>query len=469
MNGGPAFTWWMIRAALCWLAVKEAPPRLCLIRLHRARNVPRTADRVGRLSGPVEWGGPAYNYDPTNLWLEIKGVSSNQAFFEIRTSDPDGPYDLFSTTNLALTTNVGGLNRTNWVWLMRTDWGQTNVVLPNLWPSEGWFKLGTMQDTDLDGLPDAFENVVSKTNPEVRDSDNDGISDGDEVGPNGLPWELEQMRRNSIVVFATSPTATEDGTCGEFKVYLPKPAPVGGTTVQYHFHGKSVPSSEFITIPSGNTLTIPAGQSFGTISVCAQNDSEYQDFERYVDITLTNATTFPVDSQSARISLVDNDSPSVRVFAFPQWNRKPSPTFGTNNAAFYFIRDGDCTDPLTLGFTPGGSAVAGTDYDYIPIWGVTFPANVRTNLLPITLMATTNIEDTTLTLTLSGVSGYQLDPAASSAAMTPVPRRRSRLCFGTVLRCFAEPRPRTGRHLELEQKLLRACPRQNVRGSSGGF
>ena len=358
---------------------------------------------------------PAYSYDPTNLWLEITGITNNQAFFVIRTPEPLDVFDMFSTTNL--TTNVVGLNRTNWIWLMRTDLGQTNVVLTNLWPGEGWFQLGTMQDTDLDGLPDAFENFVSKTNPQLRDSDSDGISDGDEMGPNGLPWNLEQMRRNSIVVFATSPTAVESGACGEFKVYLPKPAPAGGTVVQYHFAGKSVPGSEFTTTPSGNTLTIPAGQSFGTISVCAQNDSEYQDFERYVDITLTNATTFPFDSQSARINLVDNDSPGVRVFAFPQWVRKPSPTFGTNSAGFFFVRDGDSTSGATLNFSIGGTAVAGTDYDFLPS-SINFAPNVRTNYLPITLKPTTNTVDKTLSVTAQSISGYQIDPVMGAATMT---------------------------------------------------
>jgi hypothetical protein len=296
--------------------------------------------------------------------------------------------------------------------------GQTNVTLTNLWPKDGFFQIGTMTDTDLDGLPDAFEQFATKTNPQMRDSDSDGISDGDEMGPNGLPWGLEQTRDNSIVVHANAPTTSEGGPCGQFTVHLPNPAPAGGVTVYYRFGGTAVPESEFNATPSGNALVIPAGYSSGAITVCAVDDSAYQESDRYIDITLTNASVFTVDSQSARISVRDNDFPGVRVFAFPQWVRKPSATFGTNSAAFYFIRDGDCTDPLTLGFTPGGTAVAGTDYDYLPIWSITFPANVRTNLLPVTLKPTTNAEDKTLTLTLYPVAGYQPDPGASSATMT---------------------------------------------------
>jgi len=38
-----------------------------------------------------------------------------------------------------------------------------------------------MQDTDSDGLTDAYENLVSKTDPNNPDTDGDGVSDGDEV------------------------------------------------------------------------------------------------------------------------------------------------------------------------------------------------------------------------------------------------------------------------------------------------
>ena len=360
-------------------------------------------------------GPPAYSYNPTNVWLEIKGVTNGQAFFTVRTPDSFETFDLFSTTNL--TTNVAGLNLTNWLWLTRTVTGQTNLVLTNLWPGEGWFKLGTMLDSDADGLPDAFEILVSKTNPQLRDTDNDGLADGDETGPNGLPWGLEQARRSSVVVYANTPTATEGGGCGQVTVYLPKPAPPGGVTVQYRFGGTALPTTEFTTTPTGNTLTIPSGSSSGTITICAVNDSELVDLDRYVEVTLTNASCCTVDSQPARVTLIDNDLPQVRVFAFPPWVRKPSPTFGTNPAAFYFIRDGDAAGAVTLPFTLSGTAQTDVDFDYF-VWSVYFPAGVRTNLLNVVLKPTTNVADKTLILAISGVSGYQIDPSSGAATMT---------------------------------------------------
>ncbi len=75
-------------------------------------------------------GPPAYSYEQTNVWLEINGVTNGQAFFTVRTPDSFEMFDMFSTTNL--TTNVAGLNLTNWLWLTRTLSGQTNLTLTNL-------------------------------------------------------------------------------------------------------------------------------------------------------------------------------------------------------------------------------------------------------------------------------------------------------------------------------------------------
>jgi len=57
--------------------------------------------------------------------------------------------------------------------------------------------LGTPQDSDCDGLTDAYERLVSKTNPYVADTSGDGMSDSDKIlaGLNPLlsypQWKLD--------------------------------------------------------------------------------------------------------------------------------------------------------------------------------------------------------------------------------------------------------------------------------------
>lgn len=118
------------------------------------------------------------SYTTNDLWLEIISVTNSYANFTIHTPDT-AAYDLFGTTNLSA--DVPGLNLTNWVWLLRTEVGQTNVVLTNLWADTGFFRLGTMLDSDSDGLTDAYELLVSHTNPQNSDTDGDGMLDGWEV------------------------------------------------------------------------------------------------------------------------------------------------------------------------------------------------------------------------------------------------------------------------------------------------
>ena len=58
-------------------------------------------------------------------------------------------------------------------------------LLPDGWASSMFFMFGLNIDTDQDGLSDAFERIVTKTNPNLADTDGDGMPDGWEYS-NGL-------------------------------------------------------------------------------------------------------------------------------------------------------------------------------------------------------------------------------------------------------------------------------------------
>lgn len=115
-------------------------------------------------------------YGSQDLWLSAS-VSNSVASFLIHTPDSTAIYDLFGTSNLA--PNVPGLNLTNWVWLGRTTAGQTNLTLVNLWITQGFFRLGTMLDSNSDGVTDAYSNLVGLNSS--ADMDRDGVSDIEEM------------------------------------------------------------------------------------------------------------------------------------------------------------------------------------------------------------------------------------------------------------------------------------------------
>lgn len=150
----------------------------------------------GGEAGGGEWNPPAHQspeYGPEDLWLALTNYAAGAGSFVIHAPEPDA-FDWFGTTNLNLAVSPPELNATNWVWLGRTAAGQTNVVLTNLWPEMGFFRLGTLVDADADGLTDAYERLVAHTDPQNPDTDGDGLSDGWEVahGMNPLVDESAQ-------------------------------------------------------------------------------------------------------------------------------------------------------------------------------------------------------------------------------------------------------------------------------------
>lgn len=84
-------------------------------------------------------------------------------------------WDLYATTNFGV--EVSGLNGTNWTWLLRTEPGQTNLLVAMLSETEEYFRLAGTNDTDGDFLTDAFEALVSHSDPTLVNSDGDGMTD----------------------------------------------------------------------------------------------------------------------------------------------------------------------------------------------------------------------------------------------------------------------------------------------------
>jgi hypothetical protein len=181
----------------------------------------------------------------TNVWMTnvIAQVVSNltKITFTIAGGTNDGSlYDIYGTGFLSPTNMV-------WSWLGQGSAGCRYSIsgIPN---STAFLRLGTPQDTDSDGLPDAYELLMSRTDPQNPDTAGSGLADwfwvvyygGDNsldpysVCPSGDGWTLMQAYQNgwSPWDYYTPPapqgfTASYDPNTGAVALHwMPSPGPV---------------------------------------------------------------------------------------------------------------------------------------------------------------------------------------------------------------------------------------------------
>ena len=96
--------------------------------------------------------------------------------FAIEGGSNSVPYDVFANSIL----DFSGSTNAPWAWMGQGN--QCNIyMLTNLPNTSCFLILGTPQDSDGDGLTDAYEKLVSHTDPNNPDTDGDGLSDAWEV------------------------------------------------------------------------------------------------------------------------------------------------------------------------------------------------------------------------------------------------------------------------------------------------
>jgi hypothetical protein len=123
-------------------------------------------------------GSTAPSPDNSNVW--ITNVSASSAgngtmaiAFEIGGGTNGVAYDVFANAVLGPTNNAGY----QWVWEGQATPG-FRYLLTNMPSTSLFLMLGTPQDSDTDGLTDAYERLISHTDPSKPDSSGDGMMDG---------------------------------------------------------------------------------------------------------------------------------------------------------------------------------------------------------------------------------------------------------------------------------------------------
>jgi hypothetical protein len=135
------------------------------------------------------YGNNAYQVWITNVTATVAGNGIMNVTFTIAgglSTTPETPFDVFAIG--ALTANG------QWSW-MGQGYACNTYTLPITNSANAFIILGTPQDTDGDGLTDAYEMLVSKSSPTNYSTDGTGMADGWEVlyfgqtgvNPNGDP------------------------------------------------------------------------------------------------------------------------------------------------------------------------------------------------------------------------------------------------------------------------------------------
>ena len=120
-------------------------------------------------------GTNAYDVWITNVTATAASGGAMTVTFSIEGGSSGEVYDVFANSILS-----PGSTGVPWAWMGAGESCTTYQITVNS-SHNAFIRLGTPQDTDGDGLTDAYEDLVSHTDPNNADTDGDGIPDGWEV------------------------------------------------------------------------------------------------------------------------------------------------------------------------------------------------------------------------------------------------------------------------------------------------
>lgn len=166
---------------------------------------------------------------------------------------------------------------------------------------------------------------------------------------------------------------------------------------------------------SGNSVTLPAGSNGGTVILTPVDDT-LDEYDETATMTLATAMGYNVGAaNAATVTIADDDLPEVNVSATGDGAEQ-----GGTSGSFTVSRTGILDAPLTVNYTVGGTATAGSDYTALS-GTVTIPAGsgVGTNSATVsfTPINDASVEGTeSIIVTVSADPAFVIGAAASASA-----------------------------------------------------
>lgn len=227
----------------------------------------------------------------------------------------------------------------------------------------------------------------------------------------GATYRLSSFRSSATVtitddepvvsIVAIAPAASETNALTSRFLISRTGSMTGPLTISYTLGGTATSGDDYLS-PTG-LIEIPAGQRSVTLTITPIDDLLAEDSETIiVSLVPTESYALSTFQPSATARIADNE-PLVSIIAV-------DPIAGeANNPGRYLIRrTGPTTGPLTVSYTVGGTAQAGSDYQ--PLSGtIIIPAGALTADLDLAVLQDSLGEgDETVIVTLSESAGYRI-------------------------------------------------------------
>ena len=192
------------------------------------------------------------------------------------------------------------------------------------------------------------------------------------------------------------------------------PAPTTDITLNYLVRGTALAGWDFKitnffrrlwpgTSEKYGTVTVPAGAKTATIPVTIIDDSVHESDETIVLVLFGNGRVWITNQHRHTLTIVDNE----RKVSFASASQSVGEGAGTRNVGVTL--DKAPTSDITVKYTVGGTATAGSDFTIADSGTVTVPAGAKTATIPVTIIDDSVGENSeTVVLKLAAGESYQV-------------------------------------------------------------
>ncbi|HWV66642.1 Calx-beta domain-containing protein [Chitinophaga sp.] len=211
---------------------------------------------------------------------------------------------------------------------------------------------------------------------------------------------------NRVIQVSRTADGAEPGTDGNFNVGLPAGITAAeDITVNYAITGTAVNGTDYANLTG--TVVIPAGQNSVAVPVTVTDDQIIEGNETVI-MTVTGGTSTSfvfaasTTSGNATVNIADDDNTAANRVLLVTNTADAAEPATNGNFSISLPAGVTATEDITVNYTIGGTATAGTDYSAIT-GVITIPAGQNSVAVPVMVADDKVIEQTeTVLLTVTG-------------------------------------------------------------------